>query len=236
METLIDLQSWAYRTIRADLTDLAASPTLLALVSLLPMGIAFGAVHALTPGHGKSVIATYTVGAQAALARSTSMALALALTHVASAVVIALAANFLISRSLGEAGRAPLLEMTSRLLLVVVGAWLFARAWRPTPAHDHGEGIAVGVAAGLVPCPLTLFVMFYALAQGVVAVGLAFALSMMTGIALVLCLVALLSVLTRDALSDLLQRHGGSATTVGRCINMIGGASLAAIGLFQLVR
>jgi len=87
-----------------------------------------------------------------------------------------------------------------------------------------------------VPCPLTLFVMFFALARGVVAVGLAFALSMMTGIALVLCLIALLSVLARDALADFLRRQGGAATTIGRYINMIGGASLAAIGLVQLIR
>lgn len=236
METLIDLQRWVYAAIRTDLSEFAGAPTLLALVSILPMGITFGAIHALTPGHGKSVIATYTVGSQVALARSTSMALALALTHVASAVIIALAANFLISRALGEAGRAPLLEMLSRSLLVVVGAWLFIRAWRHTPAHDHSRGIAVGVVAGLVPCPLTLFVMFFALARGVVAVGLAFALSMMTGIALVLCLIALLSVLARDALADFWRRQGGAATTIGRYINMIGGASLAAIGLVQLIR
>jgi ABC-type nickel/cobalt efflux system permease component RcnA len=34
------------------------------LVLILPLGIAFGAVHALTPGHGKTVLASSLVGSR----------------------------------------------------------------------------------------------------------------------------------------------------------------------------
>src|SRR5262249_49874070 len=35
----------------------------------------------------------------------------------------------------------------------------------------HHEGVMVGVMAGLIPCPLTLFVLLYALARGVANCG-----------------------------------------------------------------
>src|SRR5436190_188180 len=137
METLVAIQRWIYASITADLGAFATSRNWIALLAILPLGVVFGAVHALTPGHGKSVLATYIVGSRMKLARATAMATALALTHVTSAVVIALAANFLISRSIGEAGRAPLLEMISRSLLILIGMLLVVRALRHTVPHNH---------------------------------------------------------------------------------------------------
>src|SRR4051812_11140882 len=61
-----------------------------ALLAVLPLGMAFGAVHALTPGHGKTVLASYLVGSRLALLRGLGVAAALAVTHVGSAVVLAL--------------------------------------------------------------------------------------------------------------------------------------------------
>lgn len=236
METLVAIQRWIYASITADLGAFAASPNRLALLSILPLGVVFGAVHALTPGHGKSILAAYIVGSRMRLARSTAMATALALTHVASAVVIALAANFLISRSIGEAGRAPVLEAISRTLLILVGVALVVRAARGRIGHDHDEGVAVGAIAGLVPCPLTLFVMFFALSRGIVAAGLTFATAMMLGIALTLCIIAVASVLARDALTACLQRYSSTAAAIGRYVNIAGGLLLVAAGLWQLLK
>src|SRR5215211_9142113 len=77
-----------------------------------------------------------------------------ALTHVGSAVVLALAAAPILTHTLGGLGRAPVLEDLSRGLLALIGLWFLWRAWRG-PLHEHREGVMVGVIAGLVPCPLT---------------------------------------------------------------------------------
>lgn len=62
--------------------------------------------------------------------------------------------------------------------------------------------------AGLVPCPLTLFAMFYALARGVPEAGLMFAVAMMLRILATLAVVALLTVFMRDALIGFMTRAG----------------------------
>jgi nickel/cobalt transporter (NicO) family protein len=223
-------QRWIYASLTGQLSDFAHSGSWSALALVLPLGVVFGAVHALTPGHGKSVLASYLVGARLAIVRSLAVAGVLALTHVASAVGLALLAAPLITRALGGAGRAPLLEMLSWGLLAAVGAWLLVRAVRGRQ-HLHHEGVMVGVMAGLIPCPLTLFVMLYALARGVALAGLAFAAAMLAGIAITLGAVALAIVLARDGVLRLMRRHGASIEKLVRALDALSGALLLLIGL-----
>jgi nickel/cobalt transporter (NicO) family protein len=168
LNLLVHLQGWMHGLLAARMTGFAASRDWSLLAAMLPLGIVFGSIHALTPGHGKSVLASYLVGSPLSVLRSLVVASVQALTHVGMAVVIALVALPLVSHSLGGVGRAPSTELLSRLLLVAVGLWLLLRAWRGHK-HEHaeGEGAMVGVIAGLVPCPLTLFAMVMALARGV---------------------------------------------------------------------
>jgi nickel/cobalt transporter (NicO) family protein len=236
MDLLVDLQRWIYASIGSELTGFAKSRDWLTLASVLPLGIVFGAIHAFTPGHGKSVLVTYLVGSRLAVLRGMAVALTLAFTHVASAVIIALAAAPLVTRTLGNVGRAPLLEDISRGLLALIGAWLLWRALRGRHAHAPREGDMVGIVAGLVPCPLTLFVMFYALSRGVPEAGLTFALAMMLGVAATLVAFAVLAILARNGLMLFLQRHGARLDLLTRLLDGAAGLLLIAIGLRELMR
>ena len=145
------------------------------LAAYLPMGIAFGAVHALTPGHSKAVLATYLSGSTASVPRGLVMSTLLSCVHVSISVLIALASLPLVSVALGSVGRAPLLENLSRGLLGLIGLWMFWQGLRGT-GHQHArQATAAGFAAGLIPCPLTLFVMTFAISRGVPEAGVAFA-------------------------------------------------------------
>jgi len=167
--------------------------------------------------------------------RAFAVATVLALTHVGSAVLIALAATSLVTRTLGGVGRAPALEAISRGLLIAVGIWLLVRAIRGR-AHVHGEGLMVGFVAGLVPCPLTLFAMFFALSRGVPEAGLLFAIAMMLGVLLTLSLAALLTVFMRDAFTAFVTRHGGSLHKLTRMLDAVAGVVLVALSLRELWR
>ena len=235
MDVLIALQRWINASISADLSPFAASRDLAALAGILPLGIVFGAIHALTPGHGKTVLASYLIGSRLAVVRSLAVAGALAITHVGSAVVLALAAAPILTRTLGGVGRAPVLEDISRGLLALIGLWFLWRAWRG-PLHEHREGVMVGVIAGLVPCPLTLFAMFLALSRGVPEAGLIFAVAMMAGVGATLGLVATATVLARQWIVSFIGRHGRSIDSVSRLLEGLTGVALVAIGLRELLR
>jgi len=235
LDWLTTAQRWIYATLSADLSAFAANRDWAALASVLPLGIIFGAVHALTPGHGKSVLASYLVGSRLAAMRALAVAAVLALTHVGSAVVLALLAAPLVTRTLGGVGRAPALETVSRCLLVTIGLWLVMRALRGR-SHPHGEGLAVGFVAGLVPCPLTLFAMFFALGRGVPEAGVTFAAAMFLGVGLTLAAVALLTVLARDWVVRIATRHGAAIDTLARILDGLAGVLLIVVALRELWR
>jgi len=209
LDFLVGLQAPIHSSLTAYLAAFAGSRDRGALAAVLPLGTLFGAVHALTPGHGKMVLASYLLGSGLAAARALLVALLMAATHISSAVVLALLGAPLITRAFVGVGRAPSLELISRGILVVIGLWLVLRAFGRRP-HVHGEGMAVSLAAGLVPCPLTLFVMIYALARGVPEAGLTFAAAMLLGVALTLSLVALVAVFARAHLLSLMAFSGAS--------------------------
>ena len=236
MNWLGEVQRAIYGAVGGHLGAFASSHDWAALLTILPLGIVFGAVHALTPGHSKTLLASYLIGSRLAVVRGLAVSSVLAATHVLSSVLIAVFAVQLLTRTLGGAGRAPLAEDISRGLLVLIGAWFIFRALRGHTHHAKQEGFTVGFVAGLIPCPLTLFVMVTALARGVPLAGLMFAASMFLGIALTLGAVAALAIFGRDATAAIMTRHGASIVTVGRVLDGTAGVLLVGFGLQELLR
>jgi nickel/cobalt transporter (NicO) family protein len=233
MQLLFELQQWVYGSLRDSLDLLAIERDWFAVSMILPLGALFGAVHALTPGHSKSVLATYLMGSRSGVWQGVGVAGVLASTHVGTAVVLALLGAPLITRTIVGAGRAPALEDISRLLLLGLGVWLLVRAfWRR--AHAGHEGVAMGAMAGLIPCPLTLFVMFGSMQRGVPEIGFLFAAAMLLGVMLTLGGVALATVLGRQQILLLVGRHGASIGGVTRLLEAVAGAILVGIALQAL--
>jgi nickel/cobalt exporter len=231
LDLLVGIQSAINDTFAARISAFSQSRDWVGLLGMLPSGVLFGVVHALTPGHSKSVLATYLLGSGLSGIKSVVTALVLALTHIASAVVLALVASELVSRTITSAGQAPLLEYISRGLLVAIAAWLILRAILNRP-HEHGEGAVVGFIAGLVPCPLTLFVMFFAASRGVPEAGLVFAAAMLVGVGAVLVAVAGLTIVAHG----MLLRYAPAVGHVSRVLEGLAGLALLVIATQQLAR
>jgi nickel/cobalt transporter (NicO) family protein len=204
------------------------------LAAYLPMGIVFGAAHALTPGHSKAVLATYLTGTTATIPRGLAISLVLSSVHVSMSVIIVLAALPLVSVALGSVGSAPLLENLSRGLLGLIGIWMLWQGVRGVVHQHAGQGLAVGFAAGLIPCPLTLFVMTFAVTRGVPEAGVAFAFVMIIGVGLVLATVALAAVLFRQQLIRLLASRPKVVDRVTRTIQVTAGVILIMVALNEI--
>jgi len=234
LQFLVELQASIRSLFAGNIEGYAANHDWVALLAVLPLGIIFGMAHALTPGHGKSVLAAYAVGSDLSRLKVVMTAVALTLTHVGVAVLLALVANTLVTRTIVGAGQAPALELISRLLLVGVGLWLLIRAVLGRP-HVHGEGILAGIAAGLIPCPLTLFLMFFATARGVPEAGVTFAFAMVIGVGLVLCTVAIASVWARDAVVRIVEGRGIALSAVIRGVDAFAGVALLLLAASELL-
>lgn len=235
LETLFDIQRDIHSALGAHLGQFAENRDWMTFAAFLPLGIVFGAVHALTPGHSKAVLATYLAGSSLGVARSLLVSLALSLTHVGMAVLIALLSLPVLSRTLDSVGRAPLLEDLSRGLLGLIGLWMLARAFRREPhVGSKGQGALAGFVAGLVPCPLTLFAMTFAMLKGVPEAGLAFAATMAVGIALTLSAVAAVTVLCRQSVTRLIEDRPATLEWTVRGLQAAAGLVLIAIAALEL--
>lgn len=232
-QALVEFQRSIYLALADQIKLLSVGGDWLAFLAFLPMGLLFGAAHALTPGHSKAVLATYLAGSDAKVSRGLLVSITLSFTHVATAVLIAVFSLPLVSIALGSVGRAPLLEGVSRGLLGLIGVWMLWRSVSHGHHHKH-EGEAVGVMAGLIPCPLTLFVMTFAISRGVPGAGILFAITMMVGVALTLPSVAVLSILFRERLVHFFDSRPRLFDTISRAIEGAAGLALASVAVWQL--
>ncbi|TIM69737.1 MAG: ABC transporter permease [Mesorhizobium sp.] len=230
---LVEFQRTIYLALADQIKLLSSGGDWLGFMAFLPMGVVFGAAHALTPGHSKGVLATYLAGSNAKVARGLLVSITLSLTHVTVAVIIAALSLPLVSVALGSVGRAPLLEDVSRGLLGLIGVWMIWRAFSHGHHRKH-EGEAVGFMAGLIPCPLTLFVMTFAMSRGVPVAGLLFAVTMMTGVAVTLSTVAVLSILFRERLVHIFESRPRLFAAVSRGIEGAAGVVLASVAVWQI--
>jgi ABC-type nickel/cobalt efflux system permease component RcnA len=107
---------------------------------VLLMAAGLGAVHALTPGHGKTLVAAYLVGEHGTTAHALVLGLVTTLTHTGVVFAIALGLLFV-----GEETRRQVqagLGLAMGLLVASLGVWLFLRrlAGRADHIHIGGHG------------------------------------------------------------------------------------------------
>jgi ABC-type nickel/cobalt efflux system permease component RcnA len=125
----------------AGLVDVEHLTLPLALLGLLVAGIA-GAGHALSPGHGKTVMAAYLVGSQGGVREAILLGAAVTVSHTLG--VLLLAAVVLVAGSALPPERLyPVLTVASGAMVAGIGLWLLAgcvrRARRSRSFRDHAH-------------------------------------------------------------------------------------------------
>jgi ABC-type nickel/cobalt efflux system permease component RcnA len=160
MRALLGLQREIQRSLASEFRAAHESSSALSSLVLMGMAFAFGAVHAVTPGHGKSVVASYFLGQGAAPRRGLTMSAKVIATHVLSAILLVLAATFLVDVSFGaRPADFPMIRLVSYAGVTLVGSWLLRRALRrhdpPLLAAPASGAGALPYFAGMSPCPLT---------------------------------------------------------------------------------
>ena len=195
------------------------------LVSLL-IAAFWGAAHALTPGHGKAMVAAYLVGTKGTPRHAFLLGGTVTIAHTAGVfalgfVTLGLSA-FIVPEQLY-----PWLTLVSGLLVVLVGASVLrqrlrSRGHHHDHDHDHGHRTAtltltttstevtntttrltskgilgVGVAAGLLPCPSALVVLLSAIALHRIGLGLALIVAFSVGLAATITAIGLIAVFAR---------------------------------------
>ncbi len=107
------------------------------LVALL-----FGAVHAFSPGHGKTMVAAYLVGTRGTPRHAVILGLVVTITHTFGVFLLGLATLFA-ARYIVPERLFPALSAASGLIIFGVGLWLLMSRFQSLSAdqghsHEHG--------------------------------------------------------------------------------------------------
>jgi nickel/cobalt transporter (NicO) family protein len=182
----------------------------LLIIGLLAAAFGWGALHALSPGHGKAMVAGYLAGTGGRPRHALILGATVTVTHTAAVYAFGLitlaASEYVLPEQLY-----PWLGLVSGLLVVGIGFSVmrsrFVR-WRamradagghdhPHSHHDHSHPaglrslIGLGVSGGLVPCPSALVVLIAAISQHRVGLGMVLILAFSLGLAATISAVGL---------------------------------------------
>jgi len=154
------------------------------LVFFLLAAFGWGAVHALSPGHGKTMVAAYLVGTRGTARHAVALGATVTITHTIGVFTLGVVTLLLSALILPEQ-LYPWLNLASGLMVVAIGLTVLRkRVQRHHHHHHHGHDhhhhdelttkgiVAMGASAGLIPCPSALVVLLGAIAQHQVALGL----------------------------------------------------------------
>ena len=109
--------------------------SLIALCILAAFGL--GATHAMSPGHGKTIVAAYLVGSRGTLKHAGLLGFVVTFTHTFTVFLLGLGVLFFQQYVVPEK-IVPALGAISGLSIVLVGAWLlYQRAKALLPSHHH---------------------------------------------------------------------------------------------------
>jgi nickel/cobalt transporter (NicO) family protein len=195
-------------------------------VLLLLAAFGWGALHALSPGHGKAMVAAYLIGTRGTARHAAGLGVTVTITHTLGVFALGLV-TLLLSQYILPEDLYPWLTLVSGLLVVCIGTGVLRSRIRgrgqgghghshhhhehghPHHHHDHEHTvtrrslIGMGAAAGLIPCPSALVVLLGAIAQHEVALGMLLIVAFSVGLAATLTGLGLLVVYARRVLPRL---------------------------------
>lgn len=240
--TILSAQRALQQDLAVSIREMGLDPW--ATAAALGFAFALGVVHALTPGHGKLVVFSYFLGRRARVREGIAMAGKIAFTHSAVAAALAIlfgAAATSFGRPVGPAGT---IETVSYGVITAIGAYYLWRALRGSGGGargvpDSGAGHAVRkavlpFAVGLLPCPLTMLIVAFAISHGSVLRGLVLAGVVGAGAALTIAGVGLLAIVLRAGLFGRVDPEARGYALVLRGLEIGSSAVILAVGLLFL--
>jgi ABC-type nickel/cobalt efflux system permease component RcnA len=162
----------------------------LVILASLAAALFWGAAHALSPGHGKTIVAAYLVGKRGSAKDAAALGAIVTVTHTIGVFALGLVTLGL-SQWIVPDRLYPWINLTAGLMVVGIGIGVLRSRARHhhhdhhhEHHHEHRSLLAVGVSGGLLPCPSALVVLLAAISLHRVGYGLLLIVAFSLGLAL----------------------------------------------------
>lgn len=230
------------------LEDIAEGSSV-AFWALMVITFVFGALHSLIPGHGNIVVASYFTSQDAKISHGLIMAAIIAIVHVFSALAVVFGTDIALSSFVedGHVKGIDVIEAVSYFAIFAIGLFMLRMAYKSYNSclccanTEHNERKAknksywfLAVSVGLVPCASSLLVLFFALSQDMLALGVYMVLSMSVGIGVALAIVGVASIVARKRI--IINRVSkGASSKLSIIVRYAGSLIITLFGLISLI-
>ncbi len=197
----------------SELIDEINSGSFRAIFMIIMISFLYGIVHAVGPGHGKTLVASYFLSKHAPYFKGILAGLLIAVIHSLSAVtIIGLIYIFIKQSTLVNFEKySHYISSISYSIIIIIGAsMLFKMLYdlikrrffkKDGDKIEEGKGTmgfaAIVSAAGIVPCPGAAMILIFSLNQEVFTVGLVSVAFLSLGMATTISLISLLVIASK---------------------------------------
>jgi nickel/cobalt exporter len=225
--------------------DIRTDPWGRSFVLFLVFSFIYGVVHALGPGHGKSIVFSYFLSRPGRYVHGMLMGNLITFIHVFSAVAIVLGFYF----TLKTAGLSSfedvrgILEKISYAFLIVLGLSLVLYKVHElkagtliniqeykTAGTDFRHLALVALATGLVPCPGAALILLFTITLNILIPGLIAMVCIALGMGLTTTFFALFSIASRNTIFRVTVRSQKIFALSSAALSLLGAFAITMIG------
>jgi len=213
VESLSKILKTITTNIKDLLNDIEESNSFQAYIWLLVFSFGYGVIHAIGPGHGKSLISSYFLSQKSSHLKALGMASLIGVVHTFSAFILTFVIYYSVSTFLGNYFNdiETITTKISAIIIIFIALLLIYRkilknrhqsSCGCSGCKTHSTDIGVILAAGIVPCAGTVTIFIYTMSLNLYFIGFLSAIFMSLGMSLIIYVTALLSIKIRDKSSS----------------------------------
>lgn len=204
----------------------------LSYMFLLFFAYVYGVIHALGPGHGKTLVASYFLSNERSYLKALFISLAIGVMHTFSAFLLTIVIYFMVNTFLAQFLNDTVFYTTkiSALIIVSIAVYLIYKKYKAykqllqtsktqtykfysaphvsscgcssCKVDKNSTDMALIISAGIIPCPGTITIFIFAISLGLYYAGFVSALVMSMGMSTIIFFSALLSVVVRKKTAE----------------------------------
>lgn len=207
------------------------------LIVLVFLALIYGIIHALGPGHGKTVSGSYFLSRKATVRNGIFLGFLIAVIHAVSAVTIVLVLYFILKRGIGASLEhySRIVKLVSAIAIMMIGVFLlirriFRKRKRSAEGAEQKRGLfLIAFAVGIVPCPGAVLILLFSMNLNIIGYGIILAFVMSIGMALTISVVCCAVIVAKRGIFR--AADGSSAVAEGKA----GAIGLSAVEIFGAI-
>ncbi|MCK4322361.1 hypothetical protein KAX08_07585 [candidate division WOR-3 bacterium] len=205
----------------------------------------YGVIHALGPGHGKTLTFSYFLSNKTNIKKGIFVGCTIGFLHAFSALVLVLILYFIIKNSTLQniESISRVIKMISYCLIAFIGLFLLVKnvfnIRRKRTIEDKEAGsikstksiIPFSFVVGLIPCTGATILLLFSLSLGVLKIGIISTIFMALGMATTISFIGIFTIFAKDNVIKLLSRKSKIGLVLQEGLSIVGGCLIFSLGI-----